>query len=183
MSDDARIIETVTTLYEKLFRPDMDRFRGEMEQMEGRLRGETEALRGDMGELAQTLHGEMGELGQSLRGEMAEMGRGLRGDMGQVEQGLRGEMGELGQSLHSDMARMEKRLRGDVRVMQADIATLKQTTAEIQSDAADFHRDSDGHFDAVYQRFDRLETEYHMLVEGLRRVEKEVAAHAALLRP
>ena len=28
-----------------------------------------------------------------------------------------------------------------------------------------------GHFDAIYQRFERLETEYHMLVEGLRRVE------------
>jgi len=27
------------------------------------------------------------------------------------------------------------------------------------------------HFDAIYQRFDRLETEYQMLVAGLRRVE------------
>jgi hypothetical protein len=48
----------------------------------------------------------------------------------------------------------------------------------MQSDAADFHRDSDGHFDAVYHRFDRLETEYHMLVEGLRRVEQQVASDA-----
>jgi len=28
-----------------------------------------------------------------------------------------------------------------------------------------------GHFDAIYQRFDRLETEYHMIVVGLKRVE------------
>ena len=27
------------------------------------------------------------------------------------------------------------------------------------------------HFDAIYQRFDRLETEHHMLVAGLERVE------------
>jgi len=32
--------------------------------------------------------------------------------------------------------------------------------------------DVNGHFDAVYQRFDRLETEYHMLVAGLKRVEE-----------
>jgi len=29
--------------------------------------------------------------------------------------------------------------------------------------------DVEGHFDAIYQRFDRLETEYHMLVAGLKR--------------
>jgi len=30
------------------------------------------------------------------------------------------------------------------------------------------------HFDAIYQRFDRLETEYHMLVAGLKRVEERL---------
>lgn len=34
-----------------------------------------------------------------------------------------------------------------------------------------WQRDADGHFDAMYRRFDRLETEYHMLVVGLKRVE------------
>jgi hypothetical protein len=29
----------------------------------------------------------------------------------------------------------------------------------------------DGHFDAIYHRFDRLETEYQMLVAGLRQVD------------
>ncbi len=33
-----------------------------------------------------------------------------------------------------------------------------------------------GHFDAIYQRFDRLETEYQMLVAGLRRVEERLDA-------
>jgi len=28
-----------------------------------------------------------------------------------------------------------------------------------------------GHFDAIYQRFDRLETEYHMLVAAVGRIE------------
>jgi hypothetical protein len=103
MSDDARLVKAVTTLYERLFRPDLD------------------------------------QLGTCLGGE--------------------------------------------IRVLRADVAALKQSVAEIRGDAADFRRDTDGHFDAVYQRFDRLETEYHMLAEGLRRVEKEVASHAALLRP
>jgi chromosome segregation ATPase len=36
--------------------------------------------------------------------------------------------------------------------------------------------DVSGHFAAVYRRFDRLETEYHMLVAGLRRVEDRLGA-------
>jgi len=31
-----------------------------------------------------------------------------------------------------------------------------------------------GHFDAIYQRFDRLETEYHMLVVGVKRIEERL---------
>ena len=31
-----------------------------------------------------------------------------------------------------------------------------------------------GHFDAIYQRFDKLETEYQMIVAGLRRVEEQL---------
>ena len=30
------------------------------------------------------------------------------------------------------------------------------------------------HFDTIYQRFDRLETEYHVLVAGLKRVEERL---------
>jgi predicted nucleic acid-binding Zn-ribbon protein len=36
----------------------------------------------------------------------------------------------------------------------------------------------DAKFDAVYQRFDRLETEYQMIVAGLRRVEERLDALA-----
>ena len=32
----------------------------------------------------------------------------------------------------------------------------------------------DAQFDAVYQRFEKLETEYHMLVAGLKRVEERL---------
>jgi predicted nucleic acid-binding Zn-ribbon protein len=32
----------------------------------------------------------------------------------------------------------------------------------------------DAHLDAIYQRFDRLETEYQMLVAGLKRVEERL---------
>jgi predicted nuclease with TOPRIM domain len=34
------------------------------------------------------------------------------------------------------------------------------------------------HFDALYQRLDRLETEYHMLVAAVRRIEDALAARA-----
>ena len=34
--------------------------------------------------------------------------------------------------------------------------------------------DINRHFDAIYQRFDRFETEYHMLVAGLKRVEERL---------
>jgi predicted nucleic acid-binding Zn-ribbon protein len=34
----------------------------------------------------------------------------------------------------------------------------------------------DAHFDAIYRRFDGLETEYHMLVAGLKRVEERLDA-------
>jgi hypothetical protein len=33
--------------------------------------------------------------------------------------------------------------------------------------------DVDSHFDSIYQRFDRLETEYQMLVAGVRRLEED----------
>jgi chromosome segregation ATPase len=155
MPDDTRLVETVTTLYERLFRPDFERLRGEMGQTEQRLRGEMSQMEG-------RLRGETGSLREEVGG-LREDSAALRQEVG----GLRGDMG-----------RAEHRLRGEMRVMQADIAALKQTTAEMQSDAADFHRDADGHFDAVYQRFDRLETEYHMLVEGLRRIEQQVTTDA-----
>ena len=32
------------------------------------------------------------------------------------------------------------------------------------------------HFDGIYQRFDRLETEYHSIVEGLRRLDNRMDA-------
>jgi hypothetical protein len=37
-------------------------------------------------------------------------------------------------------------------------------------------REMTGHLDAIYYRFDRLETEYQALVGGLRRVEEQLAA-------
>jgi hypothetical protein len=37
-------------------------------------------------------------------------------------------------------------------------------------------RRMDAHLDAIYQRFDRLETEYHMVVTGLKRVEERLGA-------
>jgi hypothetical protein len=40
----------------------------------------------------------------------------------------------------------------------------------------------DSHFDAIYQRFDKLETEYHMLAAGLKRVEERLSHPAACRR-
>ena len=44
----------------------------------------------------------------------------------------------------------------------------------LRAQIGELQRDIDGHFDALYHRLDRLETEYHMLVEGLRRVEQAI---------
>ena len=38
----------------------------------------------------------------------------------------------------------------------------------------DFEGRMNAHFDAIYQRFEKLETEYHMLVAGLKRVEERL---------
>jgi chromosome segregation ATPase len=193
MPENAQIVETVTTLYERLFRPDIERLRSEMGQIEAHLRGEIVAtaqglrdemgqvetrLRGDMGEMGQSLRGEMGQIEARLRGEVGDMGQGLRGEIVATAQGLRDEMGQVEARLRGEVGDLSQSVRGEMRVMQADIAALRKTTSEMQADAADFHRDADTHFDAVYQRFDRLETEYHMLVEGLRRVERQVATDA-----
>jgi predicted nucleic acid-binding Zn-ribbon protein len=35
-----------------------------------------------------------------------------------------------------------------------------------------------GHFDAIYRRFDKLETEYQVIVVGLRRVEEQLGVLA-----
>jgi chromosome segregation ATPase len=37
-------------------------------------------------------------------------------------------------------------------------------------------RDMYGHFDSIYQRFDKLELEYQMIVAALRRIEEGMAA-------
>ena len=47
----------------------------------------------------------------------------------------------------------------------------------VVADAIDsLERRLDGHFDGIYKRFDRLETEYHMLVAGPKRVEERLDA-------
>ena len=51
---------------------------------------------------------------------------------------------------------------------------VQSSEERLRSEINEFRRDIDSHFDALYQRFDRLETEYHMLVEGLRRVERAI---------
>lgn len=51
---------------------------------------------------------------------------------------------------------------------------LRDSKAELREEIVEFRRDVDHHFDGLYHRLDRLETEYHMLVEGVRRVEQVV---------
>ena len=46
-----------------------------------------------------------------------------------------------------------------------------QRIGELRQEMNARFREVDGHFDAIYKRFDRLETEYQMLLAGLKRVE------------
>lgn len=68
---------------------------------------------------------------------------------------------------------------GDVTLALKDLegrllTKLTDVQESLRAELDGLRRDMDGHFDAVYQRFDRLETEYHMLVAGLRRVEEAI---------
>jgi predicted nucleic acid-binding Zn-ribbon protein len=51
---------------------------------------------------------------------------------------------------------------------------MQRLTGELRTGMNERFSDLDGHFDAIYQRFDRAETEYHMLVAGLKRVEERL---------
>lgn len=86
-------------------------------------------------------------LRDGLRGEMAA---GLEG----VRDGLRGEMGEMEGRLLFEIRERDRQGRED---LLASIDTLR--------------RDMNGHFDAVHQKLGHLETEYRMLVVGVRRLE------------
>jgi len=62
-----------------------------------------------------------------------------------------------------------------LETIRPDVERIVQGSEErLRSEITEFRRDIDSHFDALYQRLDRLETEYHMLVQGLRRVEQAI---------
>jgi len=53
---------------------------------------------------------------------------------------------------------------------------MRRVVGELRDEMSGRFDDVDGHFNAIYKRFDRLETEYQMLVAGLRRVEERLDA-------
>ena len=49
---------------------------------------------------------------------------------------------------------------------------IKRVVGDLRLEMNERFAGLDVHFDAIYQRFDKLETEYHILVAGLKRVEE-----------
>ena len=52
--------------------------------------------------------------------------------------------------------------------------SLEMQVAGVGVEVGELRAEMYGQFDAVYQRFDRLETEYQMLVAGVRRIEERL---------
>jgi hypothetical protein len=67
--------------------------------------------------------------------------------------------------LRGELREMEGRLRFDVR--EGD----RQVRADLLASIDELRRDMSGHLDAVHQKLGHLETEYRMLVVGVRRLE------------
>ena len=53
---------------------------------------------------------------------------------------------------------------------------LPQMRAEIAIPLDEFRHETNAHFDAIYKRLDRLESEYHSLAAAVRRVEDRLTA-------
>ena len=49
---------------------------------------------------------------------------------------------------------------------------IKRVVGDLRDEMNARFTSLDGDFDAIYQRFDKLETEYQMLLAGLKRVEE-----------
>jgi hypothetical protein len=102
---------------------------------------------------------------KQLRREVRTTAEGLRAEGRESADGLRSEMRETADGLRGEMREMEGRLRFEIREGDEHVRhTFEQTLEELR-------RDVNGHFDAVHQRLGHLETEYRMLIVGLRRLE------------
>ena len=115
----------------------------------------------EMGSVRDQLHGEL----ESLRGEVSRDVGSLRGEVASV----RGEL----ESLRGEVARQVAGLRGDLtRQILAFRDELSGRMDGLRDEMAVRFLDVDGHFDKLYDRMGTLETEYHMLVQAVRRLEE-----------
>jgi polyhydroxyalkanoate synthesis regulator phasin len=51
---------------------------------------------------------------------------------------------------------------------------MQRIARELRAEMDTRAREMNGHFDAIYKRFDRLEIEYQMIVAGLKRLEERM---------
>ncbi len=56
------------------------------------------------------------------------------------------------------------------------VPDMQRILGELRGEMNERFAAQEAHFDAIYQRFDRLESEYHMLVVGLKRGEERLSA-------
>ena len=100
----------------------------------------------------------------------------IRAAFEEMEQRLGQRIDQVEQRLGQRIDRVEQGL-GHLgqRIDQVEQG-LGQRIDQVEKRFEDFRSEMLGHMDAIYARFDRLETEYHMIVAGLKRVEEAVAA-------
>ena len=77
----------------------------------------------------------------------------------------------LEQRVVEGFARVDKQFLEVARRFDSVDVQIAGTNTNVDELRAEMY----GQFDAVYQRLDRLETEYHMLVAGIRRIEEQMA--------
>ena len=67
----------------------------------------------------------------------------------------------------------DKLLRRLVDEMMSLRGEMRDGFTEAKAERGAIRREANSHFDAMYKRLDRLETEYWMLVEAVRKLESE----------
>jgi chromosome segregation ATPase len=138
------IAAALDSFYEKRIGPQFDRIDGRFERIDGRFERIDRQL-------------------ERIDGRFERIDGQLERIDGRFES-IDGRFGSIDgqfERIRDQMVRMEQDLRGEIGGSEARLR------AEVDA----FRRDVDAHFDALYQRLDRLETEYQMIMVALRRLE------------
>jgi hypothetical protein len=90
--------------------------------------------------------------------EIAGVRTELSGEIASLRTELSGKIGSVWTDLSREIVGLRDEVSREIRGLRDEMAARLLHV--------------DGHFDALYMRFDKLETEYHMLVAAVRRLER-----------